>query len=90
MDEGCSKRHASAALPPGMNWYALCRRLEMFEGRSGRVREISTPTGIRSLKRSESLYRLSYPGPHTNIIIIIIIIGKVHPRTGHDCPEREL
>ena len=35
-------------------------------GRSGRVRKISPPTGIRSphsTVRSESLYRLSYPGP---------------------------
>jgi hypothetical protein len=35
------------------------------QGRSGRVREISPSTGIRSpdrTTRSESLYRLSYPG----------------------------
>ena len=35
-------------------------------GRSGRVWKISPPTGIRSPDRparSESLYRLSYPGP---------------------------
>ena len=35
-------------------------------GRSGRVRKISPSTGIRSPdrpSRSESLYRLSYPGP---------------------------
>ena len=34
------------------------------QGRSGRVRKISSPTGIRSPDRpacSESLYRLSYP-----------------------------
>jgi hypothetical protein len=37
------------------------------QGRSGRVRKISPTTGIRSPDRpdrSESLYRLSYPGPH--------------------------
>ena len=36
------------------------------QGRSGRGWKISPPTGIRSLDRparSESLYRLSYPGP---------------------------
>jgi hypothetical protein len=36
------------------------------QGRSGRVRKISLPTGIRSPDRpprNESLYRLSYPGP---------------------------
>ena len=35
-------------------------------GRSGRARKISPPTGIRSPDRparSESIYRLSYPGP---------------------------
>ena len=38
---------------------------ERDRGRCGRVRKISSPTGIRSPKRpfrSESLYRLSYPG----------------------------
>jgi hypothetical protein len=37
------------------------------QGRSGRVRKISLPTGIwypDRLARSESVYRLSYPGPH--------------------------
>ena len=37
------------------------------QGRSGRVRKISPHTGIRSPdrpSRSESLYRLSYPGRH--------------------------
>ena len=42
------------------------RRLGGPQGRSGRMRKISPPTGIRSQDRparSESLYRLSYPGP---------------------------
>jgi hypothetical protein len=41
-------------------------RLGGPQGRSGRVRKISPPTGIRSPDRpalSKSLYRLSYPGP---------------------------
>ena len=60
------QHHAPAALPPGKTRYPLYRRLGGPQGRSGRVRKISPPTGIRSpdrLARSESLYRLSYPGP---------------------------
>jgi hypothetical protein len=53
--------------PHGKTRYALYRRLGGPKGRSGRVRKISAlPTGIRSPDRpvlSESLYRLSYPGP---------------------------
>ena len=46
--------------------YPFYRRLGGPQGRSGRVRKISPPTGIRSQDRpfrSESLYRLSYRGP---------------------------
>jgi hypothetical protein len=53
-------------LPPGMTRYPLYRRLGRPQGRSVQVRKISPPTGIRSPyrpARSESLYRLSYPGP---------------------------
>ena len=52
--------------PPGKTRYPLYRRRGGPQGRSGRVRKISPPTGIRSpdrRARSESLYRLSYPGP---------------------------
>jgi hypothetical protein len=51
---------------PGKTRYPLCRRLGGPQSRSGQVRKISPRTGIRSLDRpagSESLYRLSYPGP---------------------------
>ena len=51
---------------PGKTRYPLYRRLGGPQGRSGWVRKNSPPTGIRSLDRparSESLYRLSYPGP---------------------------
>ena len=54
-----------AALYPGKTRYPLYRRLVKPQGRSGRVRKISPPTGIRSparRARSESLYRLSYRG----------------------------
>ena len=56
--------HAPAAPPPGETRYPSYRRLGGLEGRSGRVRKISPPTGIRSPDRpvrSESLYRLRYP-----------------------------
>ena len=59
------QRHPPVALLPGKSWYPLYRSLGGPQGRSGRVRKISPPTGIRSpdrLARSESLYGLSYPG----------------------------
>ena len=68
------QRHAPVALPPGKVRYPLYRRLGGPQGQSGRVWKISPPTGIRSPDRpacSESLYRLSYPGPRYIIIIII-------------------
>jgi hypothetical protein len=37
------QRHAPAALPPGKTPYPLCRRLDVPQGRSGRVRKISPP-----------------------------------------------
>ena len=59
------QRHAPAALPPGETRYTLYRRLDGLQGRSGRVRKILPPTGIRSLDRSarsQSLYQMRYPG----------------------------
>ena len=61
----CGQRHVPAALPPGNTRYPLYRRLGGPQGRCGRVRKISPPTGIRSPDRparSESLDRLSYRG----------------------------
>ena len=60
------QRHAPAALSPGKTRYPLYRRLGGPQGRSGQVRKISPPTGIRSPDRparSQSLYGPSYPGP---------------------------
>ena len=60
------QRHAPATLPPGKTRYSLYRRLGGPQDRSGRVRKISPPTGIRSPDRpscSKSLYWLSYRGP---------------------------
>ena len=61
------QRHAPAALPLGKTRYSFNRRLGGHQGQSGEVRKISPRTGIRSPDRparSESLYLLSYPGPH--------------------------
>ena len=58
--------------PPGKTRYPLYRRLGGPQGRSGQVRKISPPTGIRSPDRparSQSLYRLSYRGSHTDCVI---------------------
>jgi hypothetical protein len=49
---------------PGKTRYPLWRRLGGPQGRSGQVRKISPPTGIRSPDlpaSSQSLYRLRYP-----------------------------
>ena len=46
-------------------------------GRSGRVQKISPPTVIRSSDcpaRSESLYRLSYPGPTYVCVVLLIVV----------------
>jgi hypothetical protein len=56
--------------------YPLYRRLGGPQGRSKRVRKMfPPPSGIRSPNhpaRSESLYQLSYPGPHRNNTVFII------------------
>ena len=70
------QHHAPAALPPGKTRYPLYRRLGGPQGRSGRVRKFSPPTGIRSPDRparSESLYRLSYRGP---LFILVLTASK--------------
>jgi hypothetical protein len=58
-------------LPPGKTRYPLYRRLGGSQGRSGQVRKISPPTGIRSPDRPtrrQSLYRLRYPAHWMNCI----------------------
>jgi len=66
--------------------YPVYRRLGGSRGRSGRVRKISPPAGLRSPDRparSESPYQLSYPGRSIiiikallNIITLVIAIKK--------------
>jgi hypothetical protein len=58
--------HVPAALSSGKTRYPLYRRQGGPQSRSGRVRKNSLPTGIWSPDcpaRSESRYRLRYPGP---------------------------
>ena len=62
------QHHAVVALPPAINRCPLYRKLGGPQGRrSERIGgKKSAPTGIRSPDRpvrSESLYRISYPGP---------------------------
>ena len=62
------QRHAPAAFPPRKTRYPLYRRLGGLQGRSGRVRKISPPTGVRSTDHPapcESLYRLRHHGEST-------------------------
>ena len=69
------QQHAPAALPPRKTRNPLYRRFGGPQGRSGRVREISPSTGIRSPDRparSESLYRLRYPGRHRMRLALIV------------------
>jgi len=54
----------SRSLPLGKTWYPLYRWLGGPQGRSGQVRNILPPTGIRSPDRparSQSLYGLCCP-----------------------------
>ena len=94
------QRHAPAALPSGKTWYPLYRRVGGPQGRSGRVRKISPPTGIRSPDRparSASLYRLSYRGPpnllqfhdnyHLNWSGIEPDLRGERPSTDRRCPK---
>ena len=67
-DHGTRRGERSASrfgrsLPPAKTRNPVYRRLVRPQGRSGQVRKISPPTGIRSPDRparSQSLYRLRY------------------------------
>jgi hypothetical protein len=82
--------HAPATLPPGMSArYPLYRRLGGPQSRSGRygvVKIFFCPTGTRTPAspgrpaRSQSLYRLSYPGSY-----IYIYIYREREREGGEC-----
>ena len=71
------------SLPTRKTRYPLYRKLSGPQGRSGQVRKISLPTGIRSPDRlacSQSLYRLRCPGPlfvlHVPKIMLLILSHK--------------
>jgi hypothetical protein len=87
-------------LPQGKNRYPLYRRLGGPQGRSGQVRKISPPTGIRSPDRpacSQSLYRLSYPAhnvwhrqiPKAKIIQLEISFVTQPKKGAHDRSKKE-
>ena len=72
--EGSTSR-PGRSLPPGKTRYPLCRRLGGPKDRSGHVRKISSPTGVRfpdRPARSQSLHQLSYPA-HTPMYTISLI-----------------
>jgi hypothetical protein len=74
--------------PSKETWYPLYMRLDGPQGQSGRVRKISLSTGIQSPDcpaRSESVYRLRYPGPrnvkNTSIYFKCIIWSYIYNST---------
>jgi hypothetical protein len=74
------QHHAPVALPPGKTRYPLYRRLHGPQGGSGRAKNLA-PTRIRSLDhaaRSQSLYRLSYPGPRRSSDSLIYVHKARH------------
>ena len=83
--------HAPAAVPPRKTRYPLYRRLGGPQSRSRRARKISPPTGIRSPDRparSESLYRLSYPGPLSLLITPQMLLRATRSKLTRGNPTR--
>ena len=79
LGEGSASR-PGCFLPPGKTRYPLYRSPGGPQDRSGQVRKISPPTGIRSPDRptrSQSLYRLSYPTPSSNSSSISVVVVTV-------------
>ena len=74
LDGVCCQRHGRGRFLPGKETrYPLYRRLGGPHDPSGRVRKISTPTGIRSPDLSvcsESLYRQRYAGSKCTYVFI--------------------
>jgi hypothetical protein len=89
----CAQCHAPAALPPRKTRYPSYRRLGGSQGQSGRVRKISPPTTTTTTPqtldpldrpaRSESPYRLSYPGPLLQSIKLYFRKNYAHLLVGH-------
>jgi hypothetical protein len=58
------QRHAPVALPPGKTRYPLCRRLGGPKAGLNGCGKSYLQQGLQDrLAHSESLFRLSYPGP---------------------------
>ena len=75
--EGSASR-PGRSLPPRKTRYPLYRRLGGPQARSGQVRKISPPNGIRSPDRparSQCLYRLSYP-VHLVYVATLLILKR--------------
>jgi hypothetical protein len=80
----CSTPRPGRFTPRKETRYQLHSRLCGPQGCSGRVRKISSPTGVLSVDRqarSESLYLLIYPGP---VLHTYWITGSVGPKAGLD------
>jgi hypothetical protein len=95
--------HATAALPPGKETRdPLYRRLGGPQGRSGRLRKISPPTGTRSPglpARIESLYKLRlcvciYIHIHVCVLYCIVCFAyseqKIELNINYDCASSTL
>jgi hypothetical protein len=69
------QRHTPSALPPGMTWYPLYKRLGGPQGRSGRLQKISPPPGFdpRTVHPVASCYTNYTIQAHSNITVIILI-----------------
>ena len=81
LDGAGGRRHAPAALPPGKTRYPLYRRLGGPRAGLDRCGKSRHPTGIRfpdRPARSQSLYRLSYPGPHCTTVQVKFIVLGLH------------
>ena len=76
---GGGQRHVPATWPLGKTRYPLYRRLGGPKGRSGRVRKISPPTGIRSPDRptcSKSLTDWAIPAHLANFVLYKTVINS--------------
>ena len=88
-----SASHSGRSLSPGKTWYLLHRRLGGPQGRSGQVRKISPPTGIRSParpSRSQSLYRLSYMAQFYIYLSVYSLASPLTTLSVHRYMQRQL
>ena len=77
------QRHAPAALPPGKTRCLLHRRISLREGRPGRLRKISPPTGFdpRTVRPVASRYTVCDPGPRPSSLLLDIFFTMDVPLT---------